>query len=138
MAPRCFAHSALRPQCSRRRTAVRADDTEIYVGQAGDNPLAGRANILFIIDNSGSMDARGADPGALGSGRAFQWLLSTAMRSTSAPAPSHRPCDSEAFIEKTANRCAASRPALASLGQYTGFALGWDEDQERWEPLVRG
>jgi type IV pilus assembly protein PilY1 len=115
-------------------TTARSDDTEIFLSQieAGE---AGRANILFIIDNSGSMDTlvqtqADWDPATTFSG----CYDSNAIYFSGTTAPP--PCGSTAFFTKAANRCAASATPLANLGQFGGAALAWDATRERWEPLA--
>jgi type IV pilus assembly protein PilY1 len=116
--------------------AARADDTEVFLAEAPP-PDTGRANILFIIDNSGSMDTLVEtqleyDPGTTYAGcyRADALYFAT---STSPP-----PCSSTAYVNKPANRCAASAAALSNLGQYTGRVLAWDASRERWDVPADG
>jgi type IV pilus assembly protein PilY1 len=118
-------------------SGARADDTEVFVATAADNPEAGRANILFIIDTSASMDADTETQVPWNASATFDgcYRSDAVYFGTGAQPP---PCDSDAFILKTANRCAASAGTLAALGQYGAYALGWDAARERWDPLVAG
>lgn len=117
--------------------AARADDTEVFVAAADDLPDAGRANILFIIDTSGSMDTETATQVPWNPATTFTGCYrSDALYFTTGTEPP--PCDSDAWVQKSANRCAASAAPLANLGRYNGYALGWDADRQRWDPLVAG
>lgn len=114
-------------------TVLHADDTEIYLANTPPGPDAA-ANILFIIDNSGSMGTEvetqaDFDPAVSYAGcyRADALYFSTGLEPP--------PCSGGAFIGKSANRCAASSPGLTALGQYRGLSLAWNADRERWEPL---
>jgi len=134
--PRALA-SLLAVALAAASLAARADDTEVFVAAADDLPDAGRANILFIIDTSGSMDTDTAtqlpwNPSGTFSGC---YRRDTLYFTTGTEPP---PCDSTAWVAKTANRCAASATSLANLGRYNGYALGWDADRQRWDTLVAG
>ncbi len=115
---------------------ARADDTEVFLAQVPPDESGG-ANILFIIDNSGSMDTEVQtqaewDPATQYAGCYDNDALYFAT-GTEPP-----PCGSTAFVNKSANRCAASTAALANVGQYSDRLLAWDADpsRERWEPLA--
>lgn len=117
-------------------TAIRADDTEVFLSRSSPTG-ADRANILFIIDNSGSMDALvetqaewNAETSYTGCYRSDALYFATG---TAAP-----PCESTAFILKAGNRCAASDASLNTLGLYRGLLLSWDTSRERWSPLPDG
>lgn len=114
---------------------ARADDTEVFV--APGDAVAGRSNILFIIDTSGSMDALVQTQAPWDPTFTFDGCYRTdAVYFAAGTEPP--PCGSTAFITKPANRCAASRPSLDGTGRYGGFALGWDTERRRWEPLAEG
>ena len=114
---------------------ARADDTEIFVADASASPSGGGANILFIIDTSASMDALINTQAPWDAERDFSgcYRRDAIYFNTGTQAP---PCDSEDYVLKSANRCAASAPAFASLGQFTTRALGWNAERQRWEPLA--
>ncbi len=116
---------------------ARADDTELFVAQTAGNPAAARANILFIIDTSGSMDTELQtqaewDPAVQFSGC---YSSDSIYFGTGTEAP---PCASTAYVSKSINRCAAARDAFDRRGQFTGPALGWNNTAQRWEPLAEG
>lgn len=118
-------------------TATRADDTELYVGLATDNPAAGRPNILFILDNSGSMSAAVATQADWDPGQGFAGCFdSGSLYITDSITPP--PCGGGIAVPKSANRCAAAAPALASRGQYNGRLLGWDDAAQLWQPIAAG
>jgi type IV pilus assembly protein PilY1 len=117
--------------------AARADDTEVYIGQAEGNPAVGRANILFILDNSGSMDSAVQTQAEWNPNQQFTgcYRSDSVYYSSSGAAP---PCDSDARVLKSANRCAASLPSLRSRGQYSDLVLGWNPDSRVWQPADAG
>ena len=114
---------------------ARADDTEIFVADASASPSGGGANILFIIDTSASMDAETSTQAPWNPALDFSgcYRRDAIYFSTGTQAP---PCSSTAYVLKSANRCAATTVPFASIGQFTTFALGWDEERQRWDPLA--
>lgn len=114
--------------------AVHADDTEVFLSRSAPTGLD-RPNVLFIIDNSGSMDALvetqvpwNADSTYTGCYRSDALYYATG---TQPP-----PCGSPAFILKSGNRCAASNASLRALGLYRGLLRSWDAERERWRLLT--
>lgn len=103
-------------------TAAVAEDTEVYVGgNAGASVV--RPNVLFVIDTSGSMNELVTittgiydpnttyTPATCNSSRIY-W-------STNGTPPA---CDTDRYIDATANKCNDSAAALAATG--TGFYVG--------------
>lgn len=119
-----------------------ADDTELFI--AGEDNSAvnpdSRPNILFILDNSGSMAATVTtqipwDPnqtfaGCYGSDRVYYSFVGQ-----------NPDCSSNNWFPKSVNRCEASWGALAALGEYRGNLLAWrarnNARQSRWVQLAR-
>ncbi|GIK34338.1 MAG: type IV pili system adhesin PilY [Gammaproteobacteria bacterium] len=117
--------------------ATHADDTELYIGQAAGNPAAGNANILFILDNSGSMQSAVQTQAEWDPDQQFSGCFrSDAVYISNSSAPP--PCAGAVEVPKAANRCAAALPALRSRGQYSDQLLGWDPDAQLWQPLDTG
>ncbi len=112
--------------------SARGDDSELFLS----SPSAGtsRANVLFIIDTSGSMDTQVATQATFNSSETFGGCYdSDALYfSTNAATP---PCDSPNVLPKAVNRCAASDQQLNQVGYYSDFLLGWDDSRERWDTL---
>jgi len=118
-------------------SSAQADDTELFLTPAAENPAAARSNILFIVDTSGSMDTEVEtqadwDPGVDFDG-CYRRDAIYFSNGTDPP-----PCGSEAYIATNSNRCAAAAASFASRGQFTGRALAWQEAVQRWEPLAEG
>ena len=113
--------------------ASRADDAELFLSDP--DASAARANVLFIIDTSGSMDTQVATQAPFDSSETFSgcYRSDALYFSTGATPPA---CDSPDLLPKTVNRCAASRSPLAQLGYYADNLLGWDASRERWDGLT--
>ena len=110
----------------------RADDAELFLSDP--DASTARANVLFIIDTSGSMDTLVATQAPFDSSATFSGCYSSGALyfSTGGTPPA---CDSPDLLPKAVNRCAASRSALAQLGYYADKLLGWDASRERWDEL---
>lgn len=111
----------------------RADDAELFLSDP--DASTARANVLFIIDTSGSMDTLVATQAPFDSTETFSGCYSSDALyfSTGGTPPA---CDSPDLLPKTVNRCAASRSPLAELGYYADKLLGWDASRERWDGLT--
>lgn len=109
------------------------DDAELFLGtlQAQDSP----ANILFVIDTSGSMRSLVATQAPWSAAQNFTGCYDSDSLyfSTTGTIPS---CDSGNLVPKTSNACAASAQGFAQLGHYTGLLLAFDESRERWDELT--
>jgi len=119
-------------------TATRADDTEVFLAQVPPDESGG-ANILFIIDNSGSMDAELQTQAEWDPATSYTGCYdANALYFATGTEPP--PCGSTAFVNKTANRCAAAASPLTNVGRYSDRLLGWNADPSRelWEPLTEG
>lgn len=113
-------------------TVARADDTELYVTQAGSS--AARTNVLFIIDTSGSMDSdvltqAPFDPANVYSGCYDSSAIYFGATTTTPD------CNSTNLIPKSQNFCRAARTSFSTIGQYGGFLLAWEAVRQHWEPL---
>lgn len=113
-------------------SSARADDAELFLSDP--DASATRANVLFIIDTSGSMDTLVATQATFDSGQTFSGCYdSNALYfTTNGVTPA---CDNPNVLPKAVNRCAASRQQLENVGYYADFLLGWDASRERWDGL---
>ena len=103
--------------------AVRADDTEIYIGSNAGNSDA-KPNVAMILDTSGSMgsgsvtltvSASGAyDPNQTYGGScnaSYLYWVTGSSAPTSCPST---------WVQSTVNSCADSTSPLSSTGKYSG------------------
>ena len=109
-----------------------ADDSELFLSDR--SATATDANVLFIIDTSGSMDTLVDTQAPYDTDTDFQGCYqSDALYFTTTG--TRPPCDSPDLLPKSVNYCAASTLALTAVGYYADFLLGWDESRERWDAL---
>lgn len=113
-------------------SSARADDAELFLSDP--DASATRANVLFIIDTSGSMDTLVATQATFNSGQTFSgcYRSNALYFSTNGAIPA---CDNPNVLPKAVNRCAASRQQLAQVGYYADALLGWDASRQRWNGL---
>ncbi|MBL8201711.1 MAG: PQQ-binding-like beta-propeller repeat protein [Chromatiales bacterium] len=111
---------------------ARADDSELFLGDP--QATATRANILFVIDTSGSMDTLVATQATFDTTRTYAGCYDSGALYFSASGATPA-CDNPNVLPKALNRCAASRQALGSLGYYSDFLLGWDGARQRWDVI---
>lgn len=109
-----------------------ADDAELFLSDPDASTT--RANVLFVIDTSGSMDTLVATQATFDSRQTFGGCYdSNALYfSTTGATPA---CDSPNVLPKAVNRCAASRQQLSQAGYYADFLLGWNTTRKRWDKL---
>lgn len=119
-----------------------ADDTELFIATSAGSNI--KPNILFVIDNSGSMDTavytqETYDPsitwgGACQTNRVY-WRTGTG----NAPR-----CTTNNYFNDSALKCKAAMTALSTTGLYIDKVVQWDPDTtsgrggdvgERWELL---
>lgn len=114
-------------------SVARGDDAELFLSDA--NVSATRANVLFIIDTSGSMDTLVSTQAPFATTETFAGCYdsSALYYSTTGVPPA---CDSPNLAPKTLNRCAASRQQLANSGYYADLFLAWDASRSRWDSLA--
>ncbi|MEZ5564468.1 MAG: PilC/PilY family type IV pilus protein [Gammaproteobacteria bacterium] len=112
---------------------ARADDSELFLSDAAANAV--RANVLFLIDTSGSMDTLVNTQATFDTGQTFSGCYdSDALYfTTNGAIPA---CDSLQVLPKTINRCATSQMPLQRVGYYADFLLSWDPTRERWDSLT--
>jgi type IV pilus assembly protein PilY1 len=112
---------------------ARADDAELFLSDA--NASTARANVLFIIDTSGSMDTLVNTQASFKPNQTFTGCYdSNALYyTTTGTVPA---CDSANTIPKAQNRCAASNQPLAATGYYADNLLAWDASRARWDTLA--
>jgi type IV pilus assembly protein PilY1 len=114
---------------------VIADDTELFVNDAASLPT-GRPNILFIIDNSGSMDATLVThetydpaevyPGSCSPDRVY-W------RSGTGDPPE---CGTDSWFSRAVLVCNAAVQAFANGGgRYTNLMAQYRPANERWQRI---
>lgn len=117
-----------------------ADDTELFVGRAPG--AQARPNILFVIDNSGTMGALVATQerydgavvypaaGGCDANRVY-WRTSTGEPPT---------CDTNNYFDLAALTCERARIAFATAGHYTDVMAQWDPSSggggRRWEAIA--
>lgn len=113
-------------------SSVRADDAELFLSDP--DASTARANVLFIIDTSGSMNTLVLTQASFNTNQTFGGCFdSNALYfATTGAIPA---CDSPAVLPKAVNRCAASGQQLAATGYYADNLLGWDASRERWVTL---
>ncbi|MEO7385539.1 MAG: vWA domain-containing protein, partial [Gammaproteobacteria bacterium] len=113
--------------------AARADDSELFLSDRDANTT--RANILFMIDTSGSMETLVATQAPFVSTQTFSGCYDSGALyfSTNGSTPA---CDNPNVLSKAVNRCAASSQQLQSVGYYSDFLLTWDATQERWDGVT--
>jgi type IV pilus assembly protein PilY1 len=111
---------------------VQADDAEIFLSDRSATTT--NANVLFIIDTSGSMNALVDTQVPFDANATFGgcYRSDALYYTTTSTLP---PCDSPDLILKSVNYCAASRLALTELGYYADFLLGWNYSLQRWHAL---
>ena len=119
-----------------------ADDTELFVATSANAGI--RPNVLFIIDNSGSMASEvrtqeDYDPGTLYSGgcdaNRVYWRTGTGDEPD---------CTTDRWFEMTALKCGAALEAFRTGGQFIDVMAQYDPDTirgrrgdvgERWEDI---
>jgi len=114
-------------------STVHADDAELFLSDP--DAITARANVLFIIDTSPSMDTLVETQATFDTGQTFTGCYdSNALYfSTTGAIPA---CDSPNALPKAVNRCATSRQPLSLVGYYADVLLGWDASRERWDNLT--
>lgn len=124
---------ALLAACLLAAAGARADDSELFL--ADPDAAVTRANVLFLIDTSGSMDTLVATQAPYDPGRSFAGCYDgdALYYSSNGTIPA---CDNPNLLPKAANRCAASRAPLETVGFYADFLLGWVAGEERWDALA--
>ena len=110
-----------------------ADDSELFLSDP--DASATRANVLFVIDTSGSMDTLVDTQATFDTSQTFTGCYDSGALyfSSNGATPA---CDNPNVRPKTVNRCAASSQALANVGYYADYLLVWDADGQRWDTLA--
>ncbi|MDH5274868.1 MAG: PilC/PilY family type IV pilus protein [Gammaproteobacteria bacterium] len=112
-------------------SAARADDAELFLSDP--DAITARANVLFIIDTSGSMDTLVDTQVTFDSAQTFPGCYdSDGLYFSSGAIPA---CDNPNVFPKTDNRCAEWRERLDTVGNYTDALLRWDSSNSRWREL---
>jgi type IV pilus assembly protein PilY1 len=109
-----------------------ADDSELFLSD--QSATTTDANVLFIIDTSGSMNTLVGTQAPFDPDTSFTgcYRSDALYYTTTGTRP---PCDSPDLLLKSVNYCAASKQALAEIGYYADFLLNWDYRRERWDAL---
>jgi type IV pilus assembly protein PilY1 len=112
-----------------------ADDTEIFVNQAGANGV--RPNILLIMDTSGSMNATvsgGKEP--YDPSRAYPGSCDTASFYWRKGGGTPPACSSSSKVAIDTNKCDAATRSLTGIGGlWTGRLAQWTPTQNQWKNL---
>jgi type IV pilus assembly protein PilY1 len=114
-----------------------ADDTELFLSNAGTLGGTSRTNVLFIIDTSGSMASEVATQAPWNPANRFSGCFDPDAVYYSANGVTPE-CGSENRLPKAANYCSAARLQMDRVGYYGDALLGWNEEGRRWEPLPGG
>jgi len=116
---------------------VIADDTEIFIASQDPSITGAKPNILFIYDNSGSMDSTVLTQAPWSPTTTFTGCYNKDRLyfSTNSTKPA---CNSTNYINKSANYCNASKAPLDNLGSYTDRMLAWRTDNKSWVALSGG
>jgi hypothetical protein len=102
--------------------SLQADDTELYVRNSSTTGVTARANVLFIIDTSGSMVTRVETQAPYQAGTDYPGCFDRDALYFSANGT--RPtCGNADNFPKALNRCAASADGLTFAGFYADAAL---------------
>jgi type IV pilus assembly protein PilY1 len=111
---------------------LQADDAEIFLSDRSTTTT--NANVLFIIDTSGSMNTLVDTQVPFDAGTNFGgcYRSDALYYSTTSGLP---PCDSPNLVLKAINYCEASKQALAEVGYYADSLLGWNYSNQRWHAL---
>ncbi len=113
-----------------------AQDVELFIADGDPTNTGAQPNILFIVDNSGSMGATVTTQVPWNAADTYTGCYDTdaIYFSSNGNKPG---CNSNRYVWKTANFCDASKAPLAGLGQYSGDLLAWRSNRNRWEALNR-
>ncbi|MCF7983966.1 MAG: hypothetical protein K9L70_06145 [Thiohalocapsa sp.] len=133
-------------------SAALADDTEIFLCRYDATGVSGgRAKVLLIIDNSGSMRDeiasakpafdpnenyldraytsldRGSDLNRLRADRVY-WSCTDPGRDECGKPP---PPDSDQWLPADTNHCAAAHASLSAIGAYSDYVAAWQDGRGR-------
>ena len=111
-----------------------ADDTELFIAEADPTITGAQANILFMVDTSGSMTNDVVtqvpwDPNTTWSGCYEEDAI---YFSTTGGKPG---CGSNNYFWKSKFRCAAATQLLEDVGQFRDEFAAWRGNQSRWVGL---
>ena len=111
-----------------------ADDTDIFVASTDPAVTGARPNILFIYDNSGSMSSTVLTQTDWDDDEDFEgcYRRNAVYFSTTGTIPA---CDSDQYIDKSANFCERSKSALETNGSFAARMLSWRSSRQRWVAL---
>lgn len=111
-----------------------ADDTELFVASTDPEITGAQPNILFILDNSGSMSSTVLTQEGWNSETTFTGCYNGngLYFSTTGTMPA---CDSSSYVNKSANRCFASFSPLKSVGSFSDRMLAWRSYTQAWVAL---
>ena len=112
-----------------------ADDTELFIGTSNPLLTGVQPNILFIYDNSGSMDSDVLTQEPWNPNTDFVGCYNTNRLyfSTNSTPPG---CNSQNYIDASVNYCQASVGLLNNVGTYTDEMQAWRAgNTKRWVDL---
>jgi type IV pilus assembly protein PilY1 len=111
-----------------------ADDTELFVASSDPSITGAQPNILFIYDNSGSMNSEVLTQEAWDPDLEFEGCYEPdgLYFSTSGTMPA---CGSNDYIHADVNQCAASFTPLRTVGTFSDRMLAWRGSNYTWNNL---
>ena len=115
-----------------------ADDTDLFIASNDPSATGARPNILFVYDNSGSMSSAVVTQVDWDDDEDFDgcYRRDALYFSTSGTIPD---CDSDNYINKSANYCERSQGPLVTNGSFSARFLSWRSSsrpsRSRWEGL---
>ncbi len=115
-------------------SVANADDTELFVTGFDAPASCNIPNVLFIVDNSGSMGAQVETQVSWDPQQSFDGCFdaNTIYYTQTGELPE---CGATQNFPKADNFCAAADERLALVGRYDNLYRGWDADRERWLTL---
>ena len=114
-----------------------ADDTELFLG-AGTAADAGQPNILFVLDDSASMDGTMPAREAYDAATTYSGTCSTSrVYWKSADRTNELPdCAANRYFDRSALRCGQAEIAFRGAGIYRGRVAQFDDDVDiAWEAI---
>lgn len=112
-----------------------ADDIELFIaGEDTSIDNGAQPNVLFVIDTSGSMTSEVVTQVAWDPNTTFDdcYRSDAIYWGFSSTAPS---CNSNHWFYKTKNMCQASSGSLDGIGEWSGSALAYRSNRNRWVRL---
>ena len=114
-----------------------ADDTELFIGDAGQVAGQVQPNILLILDTSSSMEAEVATQDTYDPAQIYDGSCSTGRVYWRVDVGEAPPCSTDQWVDRDAFVCSAALTSFAlGTGAYTDFMAQFDsDDAEAWVAL---